>query len=94
MNPPLEVVPNVPPTWPGITPAGEVVARFRQDGHHLLAQDGSPGSSRPVSDVGSAVYRVEDGRIAEYWIPLDRLGLQLQLAEVATAGEPIAVSFT
>ena len=58
------------------------------------SQDGSPGSSRPVRDVGSAVYRVEDGPIAEYWIQLDRLGLQLQLAEVATAGEPIAVSFT
>jgi len=52
-----------------------VYVRWRQEGHELLADDGSPGNGRPLTDVGSAVYRVEDGRIAEYWIQLDRLGL-------------------
>jgi hypothetical protein len=36
-------------------------------------------SGLPITEVGSAVYRVEDGRMAEYWVQLDRLGLALQL---------------
>lgn len=56
-----------------------VYVRWRQDGHHLLTEDGRPGTGRPLRDLGSAVYRVEDGRIVEYWIQLDRLGLQRQL---------------
>jgi predicted ester cyclase len=56
-----------------------VYVRWRQDGHHMLNEDGSPGTKAPLTDLGSAVYRVEDGRIAEYWIQLDRMGLQHQV---------------
>ena len=56
-----------------------VYVRWRQDGHHVLAEDHELGTGRPLTDIGSAVYRVEDRRIAEYWIQLDRLGLQRQL---------------
>jgi predicted ester cyclase len=56
-----------------------VYVRWRQDGHHLLTEAGQRGTGQPLREIGSAVYRVEDHRIAEYWIQLDRLGLQLQL---------------
>ncbi len=50
-----------------------IYVRWQQHGH-LLQGDG-----RPVTDVGSAVYRVADGRIVEYWVQLDRLGLLAQI---------------
>jgi len=58
-----------------------VYVRWHQDGHHQLRDDGTPGTGRPVREVGSAVYRVEDGRVAEYWVQLDRAGLQAQLQD-------------
>ncbi len=64
-----------------------VYVRWRQEGHELLTDDGEPGSGRPLTEIGSAVYRVADGRIAEYWIQLDRLGL---LAQRAAAGDALA----
>lgn len=138
----LAVEPGVVPTWDGITPAGEVVARFlglvrtTGDGdaaravmapavpaHQVVAEapatvvrtpeeyaahvqdmlrehgrftfvvtellaDGDRvyvrwrqrgAGPEPATEIGSAVYRVADGRIAEYWIQLDRLGLLAQL---------------
>jgi predicted ester cyclase len=56
-----------------------VYVRWRQDGHHLLGEDDELGTGQPLTDLGSAVYRVADQRIAEYWIQLDRLGLQRQV---------------
>jgi predicted ester cyclase len=56
-----------------------VFVRWEQHGHDVRRDDGSPGSGRPLVDVGSAVYRVAEGRVAEYWIQLDRLGLERQL---------------
>jgi predicted ester cyclase len=58
-----------------------VYVRWRQEGHELLTDDGGPGSGRPLTEIGSAVYRVEGGRIAEYWIQLDRLGMLEQRAQ-------------
>ena len=64
-----------------------VYVRWEQDGHHLLAEDGGPGTGAPVREVGSAVYRVEDGRIAEYWVQLDRLGLAEQVRRASQASQ-------
>lgn len=56
-----------------------VYVRWRQDGHHVRTEHGQPGAGLPLSDLGSAVYRVRRFRIVEYWIQLDRLGLQRQI---------------
>lgn len=56
-----------------------VFVRWVQRGHHLRNFDGTPGTGRPITDVASAVYRVEGGLIAEYWIQLDTYGLVRQL---------------
>jgi predicted ester cyclase len=53
-----------------------VFVRWLQHGH--LRTRGAHPSARPLREAGSAVYRVDDGRIQEYWIQLDRLGEHLQ----------------
>lgn len=53
-----------------------VFVRWLQHGH--LPTDGPDRSARPLREAGSVVYRVDEGRIQEYWIQLDRLGEQLQ----------------
>jgi hypothetical protein len=56
-----------------------VYIRWRQDGLHLAAIDGFAPTGAPLVEIASAVYRVEAGRIAEYWIQIDRAGLRAQL---------------
>lgn len=58
----------------------KVYARWTQNGVHVGAVDGIAPTGRPVTQVTSCVYRVADGRIAEYWIQIDRWGLRAQLA--------------
>ncbi len=62
-----------------IAQGDRVYARWRQTGRHLGSFDGEPPTGRPLTDIGSAVYRVRDGRIVEYWIQTDRKGLEVQL---------------
>ncbi|WP_200811102.1 ester cyclase [Demequina sp. NBRC 110057] len=56
-----------------------VYARWTQVGTDQDASDGREPTGRPVTEVASAVYRVEDGFIVEYWIQIDRAGLAAQL---------------
>ncbi|MEU1839535.1 ester cyclase [Micromonospora chersina] len=58
----------------------KVYARWTQNGVHVGDVDGIAPTGRPVTQVTSCVYRVADGRIAEYWIQIDRWGLRAQLA--------------
>jgi len=62
-----------------------VYARWTQHGRHLGEIDGYAPTGRPLMQIASAVYRVEDDRIVEYWIQIDRGGLQAQLAANAAA---------
>ncbi|MEU9509766.1 ester cyclase [Micromonospora sp. NPDC048170] len=57
----------------------KVYARWTQNGVHVGNVDGLPPTGRPVIQVTSCVYRVADGKIAEYWIQIDRWGLRAQL---------------
>ncbi|HWJ09093.1 MAG TPA: ester cyclase [Nocardioides sp.] len=57
-----------------------VYARWTQNGVHVGHVDGIAPTGRPITQVTSCVYRVADGRIAEYWIQIDRWGLRAQLA--------------
>jgi len=62
-----------------------VYARWIQRGCHVATIDGFRPTRLPLTEYASAVYRVADGRIVEYWIQIDRLGLQRQLEENAKA---------
>lgn len=69
-----------------IADGDKVYARWVQRGVHLGNVDGYRPTCQPLVEYASAVYRVENGRIAEYWVQIDRLGLQRQLE--ANAGQP------
>ena len=63
-----------------IAAGDRVFVRWRQAGRHLGSIDGETPSGCPLVELTSAVYRVNGGRIVEYWIQMDRKGLELQLA--------------
>ncbi|MFJ9950514.1 ester cyclase [Kitasatospora sp. NPDC091207] len=74
--------PTGPPSscWTSSSPDGDRVhARWTQHGHHLAPINGRPPTGRPLTEKASAVYRVEAGRIVEYWIQIDRQGLPARL---------------
>jgi len=59
----------------------KVYVRWMQTGKHLQDIDEHRATNLPLVEVGSAVYRIENGKIAEYWIQLDRQGFELQLQQ-------------
>ncbi|WP_433750732.1 ester cyclase [Paenibacillus amylolyticus] len=62
-----------------LTQGDKVYVRWRQTGTHVGDVDGHTPTNLPVIEIASAVYRVENERIAEYWIQIDRLGIEKQL---------------
>lgn len=62
-----------------IAEGDRVYVRWRQKGRHLGSMDGEKPTGAPLTEISSAVYRVENGRIVEYWIQTDRKGLEVQL---------------
>lgn len=62
-----------------IAQGARVYVRWRQDGRHFGSIEGEKPTGAPLTEISSAVYRVEDGRIVEYWIQTDRKGLEIQL---------------
>ena len=56
----------------------KVYARWRQTGSQTGDVDEFKASGLPVTEIGSAVYRVFNGKIVEYWIQIDRKGTELQ----------------
>jgi predicted ester cyclase len=61
----------------------KVFVRWKQTGRHVGEVDGFTPTNKPVIEIASAVYRVENGKIAEYWIQIDRAGIRLQLEQNA-----------
>lgn len=57
----------------------KVYVRWKQTGIHKEEIDGYAPTHLPLIELTSAVYRVADNRIVEYWIQTDRLGFDLQL---------------
>jgi predicted ester cyclase len=62
----------------------KVFVRWRQNGRHLVSLDGEKPTGAKLVELTSVVYRVENGRIVEYWLQTDRKGLELQLAATKT----------
>ncbi|MDM5233825.1 ester cyclase [Lysinibacillus pakistanensis] len=57
----------------------KVYVRWKQVGTHVGEVDGYQPTSLPVIEIASAVYRIEKEKIAEYWIQIDRAGIENQL---------------
>jgi predicted ester cyclase len=60
-----------------------VYARWIQKGKHQARIDHYEATGLPLIEYTSAVYRVENGRIVEYWLQSDRLGFEEQLKKNA-----------
>jgi predicted ester cyclase len=74
-----------------IAEGDRVYARWRQTGCHIGPIEGCAPTRRPVVELASAVYRVVDGKIVEYWIQVDRWGTEAQLrANRSAAQSPAA----
>ena len=57
----------------------KVYVRWKQTGKHMTEIDGFEPTQLPLIEYTSAVYRVANKKIVEYWIQMDRLGFDLQL---------------
>lgn len=62
-----------------ITQQSKVYVRWRQIGLHQNSIFGYPATGKTLITIGSAVYRVENGKIVEYWIQQENDGLKAQL---------------
>ncbi|MFJ6013089.1 ester cyclase [Streptomyces sp. NPDC092952] len=67
-----------------IAEGDRVYARWTQDGRHVGPVGGHAPTGARITTMTSAVYRVEDGLIVEYWIQIDRQGTAAQLRRAAT----------
>ncbi|SDT57217.1 reactive intermediate/imine deaminase [Mucilaginibacter mallensis] len=56
----------------------KVYARWKQTGNQTGDVDGFKPTGLPVTEIGSAVYRVAGGKIVEYWVQIDRKGTEIQ----------------
>ena len=63
----------------------KVVAHWRAQATHRVAYMGIPPTGNRVDFRGISIYRIEGGKIAEWWGVSDLLGMMQQLGAV---GEP------
>ncbi len=65
----------------------KVAVRFTARGTHRGSVVGFPGTGRRITVTGTAIFRIENGRLAEAWTHWDTLGLLHQLG----VADPTAV---
>ncbi|MFI0740910.1 ester cyclase [Streptomyces sp. NPDC021100] len=70
-----------------IAEGDRVYARWTQTGRHVGPIGDHTPTGAQVTAMTSAVYRVEDGLIVEYWIQIDRQGITAQLERAAARAE-------
>ncbi|OCT14310.1 polyketide cyclase [Paenibacillus pectinilyticus] len=56
-----------------------VYVRWKQTGTHIGEVDGYAPTGKTIIEIASAVYRIANERIVEYWIQIDREGIRVQL---------------
>jgi predicted ester cyclase len=65
-----------------------VVVRWTMDAIHGGPLAGVPATGKRVQQQGTVIYRMEDGRIAEVWAQMDRMGMLQQLGvDLLAAGK-------
>jgi steroid delta-isomerase-like uncharacterized protein len=70
-----------------IAEGDKVVGRFTMTGTHTGTFLGIPPTGKSVNVTGIQVFRIADGKIAEAWLQIDRLGLLQQLGVVPSPGQ-------
>ena len=66
---------------------GKVVVRWTFEGTHQREYLGIAASGKAISFSGISIFRLAGGKIAEFWIESDSLGLMQQLGVVPAPGE-------
>ena len=64
-----------------ISEGDKVYVRWIQKGKHLTGIDGYAPTGKALTEIASAVYRLDNNKIVEYWIQIDRLGFEKQLQQ-------------
>ena len=59
----------------------KVYARWIQKGKHISDIDGYLPTGKPINEITSSVYRIQNNKIVEYWIQIDRFGFEKQLQD-------------
>ncbi|WP_255452368.1 ester cyclase [Sporosarcina sp. ANT_H38] len=62
-----------------LTQNQKVYVRWKQIGIHIGEYEGYLPTNREVIEIGSAIYRLEEQKIVEYWIQVDRIGVIEQI---------------
>jgi steroid delta-isomerase-like uncharacterized protein len=62
-----------------VVEGSRAAVRWIWQGTHRGPFAGIAPTGRPVSNEGIAIYRIEDGKIAEAWSQVDRLGVLQQI---------------
>ena len=66
----------------------KVFVRWKQFGQHNVSINGETPTWRPLVEITSAVYRIENGKIVEYWLQFDRKGMDMQIERISSEGTP------
>lgn len=64
-----------------IAEGDRVFVRWRQEGRHNVSLEGEVPTGKLLVEITSTVYRVENGKIVEYWLQTDRQGMSNQLKQ-------------
>jgi len=81
-----EAFPDLHHTIHELVAEGDRVAvRWTMKGTHRGAFSGIPATGKPVAFSAISIYRFQDGKIAQLWAQVDRLGLLQQLGAVPQA---------
>ncbi|EEF62039.1 ester cyclase [Pedosphaera parvula] len=73
-----------------VVEGSRVVVRWTWKATHRGPFAGVPPTGRQVSNEGIAIYRVEDGKIAESWAQMDRLGVLQQIGALPPIGPGVS----
>ena len=74
-----------------IAEGDKVAFRGRYEGTHTGDFMGVPPSGQRISVVGVGVFRVANGRVAEFWVSPDRMSLMQQIGALAVQEQASSV---
>ena len=67
-----------------VAQGNRVVARWTLTGTQQAGFQGRPAAGRHLAITGMSPFHIQDGRIQEIWVNMDRLGMQDQLERTGT----------
>jgi steroid delta-isomerase-like uncharacterized protein len=66
-----------------------VVVRFTANGTHRGEMAGIPPTGKQISVTGMDLFRLAGGKVAEFWLSWDQLGLMQQLGGIHLPEKPV-----